>query len=87
MILTFSGKPLRIGSGSNFSGINTKDGLRLIFTMSDSTIKIKDITKNEKGFSSAISSVVAIGDAGVILGENIIVADGVENMQRIKLEN
>lgn len=55
--------------------------------MSDSTIKIKDITKNEKGFSSAISSVVAIGDEGLILGDNIIVADGIENMQRIKLEN
>lgn len=83
--MTFSRKPLRIGSGSNFSGVNTNEGLKLIFTMSDNSIKIKDITKNEKGYSSTISLAIAVGDEGVILGDKILVVDGIENMQLIKI--
>lgn len=83
--MNFSKKPLKIGAGMHFSGVESGSELKLIFTMSDNTIKIKNIKKNDRGYVSTDGGTVAVGDEGVILGDKIFAVDGFENMQQINL--
>lgn len=70
--MTFTKRPLRLGSGEKYHGKRNGNTLNLVFVLADGTMKLKNIQKTDSGYSSNETTIPLIANEGVILGDEII---------------
>ena len=70
--MTFTKRPLRLGSGEKYHGTRSGNTLDLVFVLTDGTMKLKKIKKTDSGYSSFESTIPLIANEGVILGNEIV---------------
>lgn len=70
--MTFSKRPLRLGSGSRYHGRVKGDKLDLVFVLADNSLKLKTITQSAGGYQSTEKTLPVVANEGVIVGDQII---------------